>query len=78
MPWRVCGDAASCPPDRELRMLARSSAARAVVEFGTSAGNRLRIRISGGASMSLVPPESDIEIALDTGGSSTLHMPAGW
>lgn len=42
------------------------------------AGNSLRIRISGGASMSLVPPEERVEITVATGAPSTLHMPEGW
>lgn len=43
-----------------------------------AAGNRLRIRISGGDSMSLVPPEESVEVTLETGNSSTLHMPRDW
>jgi predicted acyl esterase len=41
------------------------------------AGNSLRIRISGGDSMSLVPAER-VDIMLQTGEASTLHMPPGW
>jgi predicted acyl esterase len=42
------------------------------------AGNSLRIRVSGGSSMSLVQPAENVEVVLETGNASTLHMPAGW
>jgi predicted acyl esterase len=42
------------------------------------AGNSVRIRISGGDSMSLVQPAEPVDVTLQTGSASALHMPLGW
>jgi predicted acyl esterase len=42
------------------------------------AGNSLRIRVSAGDSTSLVPPAARVDVMLQTGNASTLHMPSGW
>jgi predicted acyl esterase len=41
------------------------------------AGNSLRIRISGGDSMSLVPPTEHVDTMLQAGEASSLYMPPG-
>jgi uncharacterized protein len=41
-------------------------------------GHRVRVRISGGDSMSLAPSAQPVEITIHTGEGSALYMPAGF
>jgi predicted acyl esterase len=43
-----------------------------------SAGHRLRLRVSGGKSTSLVPADPPVDITLQTGASSALYLAPGW
>jgi predicted acyl esterase len=43
-----------------------------------TAGHRLRVRVSGGSARSLVPVPAPVDITIQTGSASTLHLPEGW
>jgi len=42
------------------------------------AGHRVKLRLSGGKSMSLVPPSQPVDIAIQPGAASALYMAPGW
>jgi hypothetical protein len=42
------------------------------------AGHRVRLRISGGKSSALVPVAQPVDVVLEVGAVSSLHLPPSW